>query len=238
MKVLSLPLIFAVVISSSQVQAGTRCADLGLVLAIDSSSSIDEDDFQMQVFGYASAFTNPKVLRAIRATGTVDVAVVFWADSDDPPYIIQWSRIINEADAAALGARFLTYQRSGFGDTDLGAGLMAALDLFDAPDRCSVREVVNISGDGRASLGNRRAANTTVAEARGRAAAMDVTVNGLAIVSAEPALAEYFRTQVITGPGAFVLEVPDFRAFSEALVQKLEREIRPQLSAFLQREKT
>ncbi len=67
---------------------------------------------------------------------------------------------------------------------------------------------------------------------------MGVTVNGLAVVNAEPALAEYYRTQVITGPGAFVLEVRDFRAFSEAIVQKLEREIRPQLSAFLQGEKT
>lgn len=238
MKVLSLPLFFAVVISSSQVQAETRCADLGLVLAIDSSSSINEDEFRMQVLGYAAAFTDPKVLRAIRDAGTVDVAAVFWADSAYPPLITQWSRIINGVDAAVLGASFLTHQRSAFGDTDLGAGLMAALDLFEAPGRCRVRAVVNISGDGRASLGNRRAANTTVAEARGRAAAMGVTVNGLAVVNAEPALAEYYRTQVITGPGAFVLEVRDFRAFSEAIVQKLEREIRPQLSAFLQGEKT
>lgn len=234
MKALFLPLLFAAVVSSSQIQAETRCADLGLVLAIDSSSSIDEDEFRMQVLGYAAAFTDPKVLRAIRDAGTVDVAAVFWADSAFPPLITQWSRIINEADAAALAASFLRHQRRAFGDTDLGAGLMAALDLFDAPGRCSARAVVNISGDGRASLGNRRAANSTVAEARGRAAAMDVTVNGLAIVNAEPALAEYYRTQVITGPGAFVLEVRDFRDFGEAIVQKLEREIRPQLSAFLQ----
>lgn len=188
----------------------------------------------MQVLGYAAAFTDPKVLRAIRDAGTVDVAAVFWADSAFPPLITQWSQIIDEADAAALGASFLTHKRRAFGDTDLGAGLMAALDLFDAPGWCRARAVVNISGDGRASLGNRRAPNTTVAQARGRAEAMDVTVNGLAIVNAEPALAEYYRTQVITGPGAFVLEVRDFGAFGEAIIQKLEREIRPQLSAFLQ----
>jgi len=232
LKALTLPLLFAV-ISSSQIQAEARCADLGLVLAIDSSSSLDEDEFQMQVLGYAAAFTNQKVLRAIRDAGTVDVAAVFWADSAFPPLITPWSRILSDADAAALGASFLTYQRSTFGDTDLGAGLMAALDLFDAPGQCSLRAVVNISGDGRASLGNRRAPHATVAHARGRADVMGVTVNGLAIVNAEPALAEYYRTQVITGPGAFVLEVRDFRAFGEAIVQKLEREIRPQLSAFL-----
>ena len=60
---------------------------------------------------------------------------------------------------------------------------------------------------------------------------MGVTVNALAIVNAEPGLADYYRTQLITGPGAFVMEARDFRAFGDAIVQKLEREIRPQLSA-------
>jgi hypothetical protein len=50
-------------------------------------------------------------------------------------------------------------------------------------------------------------------------------------VNAEQGLAEYYRTQLITGPGAFVMEAQDFRAFGDSIVQKLEREIRPQLSA-------
>ncbi len=183
----------------------------------------------MQLLGYAAAFADPKVVRALSDAGTVDVASVFWADSAIPILVTKWTRVSSDADAKALADTFPIFPRSAFGDTDLGAGLMAALDLFYLPGQCSARKVVNVSGDGRASIGNRRAAHTSVAEARERADTMGVTVNGLAIVNAEPKLAEYYRTQVITGPGAFVMEVRDFRAFGDAIVQKLEREIQPQL---------
>lgn len=233
MRALSLHLLVVALISVSPIHAEPRCADLSLVLAVDSSSSIDEDEFRLQVLGYAAAFTDPKVQRALRDAGTVDVASVFWADSAVPPMISKWTRIRSDADATALADGLLLLQRSTFGDTELGAGLMAALNLFEAPSQCSARNVVNVSGDGRASLGNRRAAHTSVNEARARAERMGVTVNGLAIVNAEPELAEYYRTRLITGPGAFVVEAQDFRAFGDAIVQKLEREIGPQLSASL-----
>jgi Protein of unknown function (DUF1194) len=53
---------------------------------------------------------------------------------------------------------------------------------------------------------------------------MGVTISGLAILRTEPKLAEYYQAQVITGPGAFVMEVRDFRAFVDAIVRKLEQE--------------
>jgi len=233
MRKFSLKLLAAALISAGPINAKPSCADLALVLAIDSSSSIDEDEFRMQVLGYAAAFADPKVVRALRDAGTVDVASVFWADSSGPLMVTKWMRVSSDADAQALVDTFLIFQRSAFGDTDLGAGLMAALGLFDMPNQCSARKVVNVSGDGRASIGNRRTANTSVAEARARADTMGVTVNGLAIVNAEPKLAEYYRTKVITGPGAFVMEVRDFPAFGAAIVRKLEREIRPQLLTLL-----
>lgn len=229
MRKFSLHLLAAALISAGPINAEPSCADLALVLAIDSSSSIDEDEFRMQVLGYAAAFADPKVLRVLGDAGTVDVASVFWADSASPLMVTKWTRVRSDADAKALASTFLIFERSAFGVTDLGAGLMAALDLFDMPGQCSARKVVDVSGDGRASIGNRRAARTSVAEARERADTIGVTVNGLAVVNAEPKLAEYYRTQVITGPGAFMMEVQDFRAFGDAIVQKLEREIQPQL---------
>jgi hypothetical protein len=231
MKIIALSLMAVVLLGSGPVVAKSRCADLSLVLAIDSSSSIDDDEFRMQVLGYAAAFTNPDVLRALRDAGTVDVATVFWADSGAPTQIIPWVRINGQEDVRRFADNFLIKRRDAFGDTDLGNGLMTALDLIDEPGRCSARAVVNVSGDGRATLGDRRKPLATVAEARARAEAMGVTVNALAIVNAEQGLAEYYRTQLITGPGAFVMEAQDFRAFGDSIVQKLEREIRPQLSA-------
>jgi hypothetical protein len=62
---------------------------------------------------------------------------------------------------------------------------------------------------------------------------MGVTVNALAITNAEADLDIYYETNLITGPGAFVMRATDFDAFGAAIVQKLEREIRPMLAASL-----
>ena len=150
MKILALSLMALAVLGTSPVAANSRCADLSLVLAVDSSSSIDDDEFRMQVMGYAAAFVSPDVLRALRDAGTVDVAAVFWADSAAPTKVIPWIRIGGEADAGRFADGLLLERRDAFGDTELGNGLMKALDLIDEPGRCSVRAVVNVSGDGRA----------------------------------------------------------------------------------------
>lgn len=231
MRAFTVSLTAAVVLGATPVAATSRCADLSLVLAVDSSSSIDDEEFRMQALGYAAAFADPDVLSALQDAGTVDVASVFWADSATPTKVVPWHRVSGRADAGAIADSFLVARRESFGDTDLGNGLMTALDLIDAPGRCHVRAVVNVSGDGRATLGDRKSSSATVAAARARAEAMGVTVNALAIENSEPDLGEYYRTSLITGPGAFVIEVQDFRTFGAAIVQKLEREIRPQLSA-------
>lgn len=225
--------VMAAILSAGASVAAARCPDLSLVLAIDSSGSIDNDEFRLQTLGYAAAFADPGVQRALRDAGTVDVAAVFWADAANPAMIVPWHRIDGPRDAAAFADAFLTVQRGIFGDTDIGDGLMAALDLLDAPGRCSTRDLVNLSGDGRASSWNRRSTSVALPVARARAEAMRVTVNALAILDSEPALADYYRTQLITGPGAFVMEVADFHSFGTAIARKLEREIAPQLSAAL-----
>ncbi len=223
--------ITSVLLAFGPTAAMADCADLSLVLAVDSSSSVDKDEFRMQATGYAAAFRDPTVLRALQEAGTVDVAAVFWADAATPPVVIPWHRLTGAEDAAALADSFLSVQRGVFGDTDIGRGLMDALDLLDAPGRCSARALVNLSGDGRASNASRRAHSVSVAAARERAEAMGVTINALAILNAEPSLAEYYQNQLITGPGSFVVEAEDFSAFGAAIIRKLDREIRPQLSA-------
>jgi hypothetical protein len=52
-----------------------------------------------------------------------------------------------------------------------------------------------------------------------------VTINGLPILTEEPTLLEYFRDNVIGGPGSFVMEVQDFSHFAEAILRKLVLEI-------------
>jgi Protein of unknown function (DUF1194) len=46
-----------------------------LVLALDTSGSVSNDRFELQKRGYAAAFRNPQVLKAIRSLGTQSIAV-------------------------------------------------------------------------------------------------------------------------------------------------------------------
>lgn len=212
----------------------SACADLSLVLAIDSSGSIDSQEFEIQQQGYVAAFLDSGVQAALASAGRVDIAVAFWADSDFSPQILPWHHIRSRHDAQKLSFDISMVNRLSFGDTDIGNGLSAALDLIELPGRCTVRSMVNLSGDGKASVSSHRAARIPLPVARKRAADLGVTVNALAITNVEPDLAAYFRDQLITGPDAFVIEVTGFDTFGAAIIRKLIREISATLIASLQ----
>ncbi len=54
---------------------------LELVLAIDTSASVDEREFTLQVAGIAEAFRNPEVIAAIESLGSLGMAIS----------LVQWS---------------------------------------------------------------------------------------------------------------------------------------------------
>ena len=101
---------------------------------------------------------------------------------------------------------------------------------FAQPPR-SNRRIIDISGDGTNNSGR------LVTEARDQAIAEGVTINGLAIVNDKPnpgyafhtqppgGLPEWYRQNVIGGPGAFLRVVDDFHSFSDAMTNKLVSEI-------------
>jgi hypothetical protein len=234
--IVKLPYISCVVAlcaSFSSDMAMATCADLSLVLAIDSSSSIDNTEFSVQIFGYAAAFQSRAVKSALGAAGVVDVAVVYWADGDFGNYTIPWHRVVSPKDADAFAALILASKRMLIGDTDIGNGLNAAVDMIAQENRCSIRSVVNVSGDGKESTVKKRKPYISLAFARKRAAKLGIVVNALAIENEVPDLAHYFRDNLITGPGSFVMGVEDFSTFGVAIEQKLKREIGLSLSASL-----
>lgn len=209
--------------------ADATCADLSLVLAIDSSGSIDDDEFGIQTVGYAAAFQSLGVKRALAAAGVVDVAAIYWADADFAFQAIPWHRITSPQNADAFAAMLLTTKRRVFGDTDLGNGLNSAIDLLAHPDRCTIRAVINVSGDGEESIAAKRKAQIPLAFARKRAADLGIIVNGLVIENEVPELAQYYRDKVISGPGSFVIDIKDFTSFGTAIQEKLKQEIGPSL---------
>lgn len=200
-------------------------ADLELVLAIDASSSVDETEWRLQMQGYAAAFRDARVQGVIRSgpSRQVAVSVLVWADATVPKWETAWFLLAGPADAERFAALMQGLQRGTEGGTGIGAGVAAAIRKFDRNGITAPRQVVDVSGDGRETPA--RDVVVLMPAARAMARARGVTVNGLAIANEDSGLADWYRNNVINGPGSFVIRAADFEAFAEAILAKLIREI-------------
>jgi len=209
-------------------QVEARCLDVALVLAIDGSSSVDGAEYHLQKHGIAEALRDPQVIAAMRQAGDVAVSVIFWGDAGQPHQTIGWIRIADGKDCDRLAERIERMPRAVKGSTGLGSGLVAALDMIADADFCANRAIINVSGDGSETVYRRQTRRLTKPEdARARAEESGITINALAISNQEGGLKDYFASQVVTGPGAFVMEVKNYESFAEAMRRKLIREITP-----------
>lgn len=233
---LALPVACALALILGTGTSRAECADLALVLAIDASGSIAAPEFALQQQGYAQAFLDPRVQSALAAAGVVDVGLVLWGDSQYPPHVLSWQRLRGVADAAALSQRIAGTDRDVTGNTGIGRGVQTAIDLLQDPGQCALRRVINVSGDGRESLDPfpNPQVHVPLVLARKRAEDLGITINALAILTDEPDLADWYEKRLITGPGAFVMQVDSFDSFAEAIERKLAREIAPVMLSALE----
>src|SRR5258708_901903 len=215
----------------------TRAAervDLILVLAADVSGSMEESKFELQRSGYAAAFSNPRVIEAIRGgpDGRIAVAVIGWSSVLQQKIVIDWTVISDDETARQFGDHIMEAPRAfARNSTSISAGIDFAMTQLDRTPYEAGRRVIDISGDGDNNSGR------DVTEARDEVIANGVTINGLVILTETPTrwnsdhtnppggLANYYRNNVIGGPGAFVMVAEDFNSFSDALVKKLIAEI-------------
>lgn len=201
------------------VAASERC-DVALVLALDVSGSVDPTEWDLQRRGTAQAVLSPRVASAVQSGpyGQIAVAVTQW--HSEPSVAVPWVLVRGAADLAELAAGVEQIQRAGSGSTALGSAIVHAVGLFASAPCEPLRLVVDVSGDGRSNHG------LDVRVARSAAAAADVTVNALVIEDrTEPGLEAYFRDDVVTGPGAFVLVAEGFGDIARALTSKLVIEV-------------
>lgn len=215
------------VLGLAAAEASARCADVALVLAIDASGSIDDGEYHLQRQGYARAFAARRVHSALSAAGEVDVGVVLWGDGDLEPQILPLRRLRSSADAEAFSAALGSLPRLVTGNTGIGRGLGAAVDLLETPGTCALRRVINVSGDGVETVTPFPSRHESLRSARARALERGITVNALAIETDRAELPEWYRVHLIAGTDAFVMEASGFESFAAAIEEKLVREIAP-----------
>jgi hypothetical protein len=197
-------------------------ADLALVLAVDVSSSVNEERFALQREGLAAGLASPAVLAAI--TGgpqqTIELAVVEW--SEEQSVSVEWTIIRAPADLDRVRKALLTSPRPQVGfKTDVGGAIKKAITLLEVAPLAADRKVIDVSGDGEQNAGKVRAE-----EMREAAVAKGITVNGLPITSSEEAEVDrWYKANVIGGDGAFLVVANGHDTFSDAIRQKLTLEI-------------
>jgi hypothetical protein len=207
---------------------GGGAVDLELVLAIDTSTSVDAQEFQLQRRGLADAFLHPDVVRAIRGAGERGIAVtlVEWSGARRQATVVGWTHVYDAQSAAALSARIAAAPRALDGFTDIAGAIRYSVAAIETNAYEGSRLAIDVSGDGSSDP-------QSSARERDRAVARGITVNGLVIYNEDIDLAElanidvreHYADNVIGGPGAFMMTAEDFTDFAIAIRRKLVREI-------------
>jgi hypothetical protein len=192
--------------------------DLAMVLAVDGSASVTYDEFGLIAGGMAAALRDPTVAAGL--IGVSELSLLLWSGAGQQDIITGWTEILTEADLHAFADDVDNMPRTvRAGATAIGQALLASLALLAkvpvVPKRC----IVDVIGDGRSNDG------IAPGPIRDRMAAADITINGLCILHEEPDLLTSYTAEVIGGPNAFAVTCRDYQDFTEAMRQKLTREI-------------
>ena len=165
------------------------------------------------------AFETPQLIDASPRCQGSGRSVLEWSDPDEIAITVGWTRIANRNAAAAFSAAVRATARTSAGLTAIGSAMLAAAAAFDHMPEPAGHRVIDISGDGMANFG---APPTAVRDALVK---QGITINGLAILSEEPWLDDYYRQNVIGGPSSFVVVATSFESFADAMLRKLVQEV-------------
>lgn len=196
-----------------------------LVLAVDTSRSMDFEEIGIQREGYVEALKHKEFIDAVKGglTGRIAISYFEWAGYVVQDSVIDWQVIETEEDAIAfadkLEARPIATQRR----TSISTAIAQGASMIVSSPFQSRRQVIDVSGDGPNNSGD------PVTPARDKAVEAGMIINGLAIMlrpsDAPNGLDKYYADCVIGGPGAFVLPVRKIEDFAVAVRRKLVLEI-------------
>lgn len=212
-----------------------------LVLSVDASGSVDGVEFNLQRQGYVEAFRDDELIEIIaNLEHGIAVTLQYWATNPAPA--LPWHRITDARSANDFADAIAATTRpfSG-GATNIAAAINSATTSLLNNEFDGVRQVIDVSGDGTqntnlagtsscsGSFENNisPACTSLVATARDNAAAQEITINGLPILTDYDALDDYYLNYAVSGDEAFIQAAATFGDFGTAVKAKIKREILP-----------
>ncbi|WP_019508450.1 DUF1194 domain-containing protein [Pleurocapsa sp. PCC 7319] len=226
-----------------------------LMLSIDISGSVNSDEYNLQMDGYAAAFRDSEVISTIESLPNgLAVGVQFWARRPAPAQ--PW-RVIKTEQESLDFANYLDnlarpsssttsiYQwngenRSVGSGTNVTGAITAATSEIVNNDYDGDVLVIDVSGDGR-SNGSQHNGNTSkdgycsssdfvcqgVKNARDTAENLGITINGLPIENGTNTtyITDFYIENVKSGTKGFVETAAGFDDFTRAAKAKIYQEI-------------
>lgn len=224
-------------------KGGANAVDLELVLAVDISRSMDEQEHALQRDGYVQAFRHDDVIQALLAGPHGKIAVTYMEWASGTYQIIPWTIIDSKQASLAFAQKLADEPVNGESRTSISNALYAAEKLIDENDITSSRRAIDVSGDGANNSGG------PIEEARDFVIKQGITINGLPILLEQndnvgggggggfggpggfgrgfitPHLDRYYKGCVIGGQGAFIAPVFSLQQLSATIRKKLVLEI-------------
>lgn len=225
-----------------------------LVLSVDVSGSIDDDEFKLQRSGYANVFRDQSVINLIESLDNgLAVTLQYWATQ--PEDTLPWYHVTDQQSAYAFADAIDATSRPFEGFTNIAAALKASHEEIQHNQFVAPNQIIDISSDGRQNTRRdvpkklsakhlcapRKKRGGTVnddldgdclvrvRDARDAAVEAGITVNGLPILTEFDDLDSYFVDNVIGGENAFFRPASDFADFQQAIVTKVKQEITTQV---------
>lgn len=211
-------------LSVSQAQDDMPRVDAALILSVDVSSSVDEKRYHLQMEGIAAALEDDGVISTVLggANGKILISMVTWADK--AKLVVPWTMVSNAQEAKALAAavRRVPQQEGAFTCAGRMARYVADKVVARMPAKAD-KIVVDVSGDGPDNCNT----GQLLANSREDLFAIGITINGLPILEGKDAetIEDWYKENIIGGPGAFVVTAKGFEDFARAFRQKFVVEV-------------
>ncbi|MBK5571700.1 DUF1194 domain-containing protein [Ensifer sp. SSB1] len=220
-----LVLILALVAYPLRAAAASPDVDLELVLAVDTSGSMDMGEARVQRLGYLEALRHPDFINAVKSgyLGRIAIGYFEWAGQVNESSVVAWQVIEDAKDAEAFAAKLEARPIGTRHGTSISSAILFGTKWIETNAYFAGRRILDLSGDGHNNTG------LPIALARDEALAGGIVINGLVILirptNSTVPLDQYYADCVIGGPGSFMVPVHKAEDFANAIRRKLLLEV-------------
>lgn len=204
-----------------------------LALGLDVSGSVDSIEYRQQLYGLATALSQPSVQDVLLRSpqSPVLLTVYEWSGPDDQALIAPWTKITSHEVLTNFIDTLKSHNRTPRDPaTSIGSAIQFGAQLLNSQE-CWVK-TLDISGDGKSNVGP---APKQITEHISR----DITVNALIIgphatkgtqrITEINELVAYYQANVITPEIGFTETAVGFENYVNAMERKLLRELQGQI---------